>query len=278
MTSPYIHSTPYTGPIQAVVLDWAGTAVDFGCMGPAAVFIEAFHQFDINATIPQARQFMGLEKKDHIRAMLHVPEIETQWKAKKGETPGEAAVDAVYQITEPMMVAAIEKHCEPIDGMLDFVDALRRRDIKIGSSTGYTQPMMDILKPLAAQRGYKPDATVCASDVPQGRPYPWMCFLNAIQLETYPMEAMVKIGDTISDVEEGRNAGMWTVGLTLSGNEMGMTQDQAAALPEEERRQRLADIEARYKQCGAHFVAAGIWECLPLIDTINSRLAKGQRP
>ena len=273
-----ICKSSYTGPVQAVVLDWAGTAVDYGCMGPAAVFVAAFQQFDIEVSISQARQFMGLEKKDHIRAMTQLPQIRSQWRKKKGKAPDEADVQAVYSQTEPMMVEAIANHCAIIDGTLDFAAEIRRRNIKIGSSTGYTRPMVDALVPLAAQQGYTPDAVVCSSDVPAGRPFPWMCYLNAIELNVYPMAAMVKIGDTISDIEEGLNAGMWTIGLTQSGNELGLTAAQAARLSDVERTRQLEAIRKRYETAGAHYVAAGIWECIALVDAIATRLSRGERP
>jgi phosphonoacetaldehyde hydrolase len=273
-----VHQNPYAGPVRAVVLDWAGTAVDHGCLGPAAVFVEAFKSFDVRATFEQARQFMGLEKQEHVRRMLQLGEIAEQWRAQTGRQPAESDVEAVYARTTPMMVEALKKHCELIPGTLEFVDGLRRRDIKIGSCTGYTRPMMDVLAPLAAAAGYSPDAVVCSSDAPAGRPFPWMCYLNAIQLEVYPMAAMVKIGDTLSDIEEGLNAGMWTIGLSRSGNELGLSEQQAAGLPQAELEQRLAAIRERYENAGAHYVADGIWACLPLIDAIGGRLAQGERP
>ncbi len=275
---PTICTTPRTSPVQAVILDWAGTVVDYGCMGPAAVFVTAFQQFEIEASISQARQFMGLEKKDHIRAMTRLPEIRSRWLQTKGKAPDESDVQAIYAKTEPMMVEAVAQHSGVIDGALGFVDGLRRRGIKIGSSTGYTRPMMDALVPLAARQGYSPDAVVCSSDVPAGRPRPWMCFLNAIKLDAYPMASMVKIGDTLTDIEEGLNAGMWTIGLTQSGNELGLTAAQAAGLPDAERTRRLEAIRTRYEKSGTHYVAAGIWECIALVDAIAMRISRGERP
>jgi phosphonoacetaldehyde hydrolase len=138
--------------------------------------------------------------------------------------------------------------------------------------------MMDVLAPEAKKNGYAPDAVLCASDVPAGRPYPWMCFKNAILLGIYPLEAIVKIGDTVADIEEGLNAGMWTVGLTKSGNELGLDQEAADQLPTDELTARLDAIEKRFRDAGAHYVAEGIWECLPVIDDINRRLAVGEQP
>jgi len=269
---------PYTGPVQAVVLDWAGTAVDYGCMGPADVFVKVFSTFDVSVTAAEARQFMGLEKKEHIRSMCRLPAVVEHWEKKHGCPPGEDDVEKLYEKTEPMMVAAIVDHAEPITGLLPFVEAMRTRGIKIGSCTGYTAPMMAVLVQEAARMGYRPDCSVCSSDVPAGRPFPWMCYQNAIRLQTYPFASMIKIGDTVSDIGEGRNAGMWTVGLTQSGNELGLPEDQVAALPKKELNRRLAATETRFTDAGAHYVVKGIWDCLNVVDDITRRLENGEQP
>jgi phosphonoacetaldehyde hydrolase len=150
--------------------------------------------------------------------------------------------------------------------------------MKIGSTTGYTREMMEVLVPEARKKGYEPDAWVAASDVPAGRPYPWMCYQNAIKLQVFPLEAYVKIGDTLVDIEEGLNASMWTIGLALSGNEMGMNQAEAAAQSPEALASRRKQISARMNQAGAHYVVDGIWDCVLIIHEINYRLSRGERP
>ena len=276
--SSFIRRTAYTGPVQGVVLDWAGTAVDFGCMGPVEVFRESFHLFDIDISVSEVRQFMGLMKKDHIRHLCRLPAVSARWRDKFGQLPDEADVEALYAETEPMMVSSIARYSDPVPGLLETVDELRKSGIRIGSSTGYTRQMMEILIPAARRKGYSPDAIVCSTDTPAGRPYPWMCFQNAIQLQIYPMEAMVKIGDTITDIEEGLNAGMWTIGLTKSGNSLGLSLDETDRLDPEILKSRLSEIEISMREAGAHYVAEGIWACLPIIRDINRRLYRGEQP
>jgi hypothetical protein len=58
-----------------------------------------------------------------------------------------------------------------------------------------------------------------------------MCLQNAMQLRIFPMEAIVKVGDTLPDIEEGLNAGMWTIGLAKTGNEVGLNEAEIAKLP-----------------------------------------------
>jgi len=274
----FIQTTQYKGTVQAVILDWAGTSVDYGCMGPGAVFVDLFKKYRVNISISEARQFMGLMKKDHIRAICSLKSVREQWVTAYGRETDENDVTAMYQTIEPMMIEAIARHADLIPGLLTFSDAVRKQGIKIGSSTGYTGPMVDRLISIAREKGYKPDAVVCSTDVPAGRPYPWMCYMNAIRLDVYPMSAMVKIGDTIADIQEGLNAGMWTVGLTRSGNELGLTQNESNALASGDLKQRLKNIGIRFLQAGAHYVAEGIWDCLPVIEDVNIRLARGECP
>lgn len=274
----YVRKSSYKGPVRAVILDWAGTAVDYGCIGPVAVFLEVFGNKGVAPTVAEARGPMGLMKKDHIRAMCAMPSLAARWAAVHGRAPDEEDVEAMYRETEPLMVSVIRNHAEPIPGLLGAVADFREMGLKIGSTTGYTGPMMEVLVPEAARRGYAPDAVRCSTDVPAGRPYPWMCYQNAIALGVYPLEAVVKVGDTVSDVEEGLNAGMWTIALTKSGNELGLPLADVEALDQAELALRLAVIERRLKEAGAHFVVEDIAAVPEVIATINEHLAQGEQP
>lgn len=268
----------YSGKVKAVVLDWAGTAVDHGCMGPAAVFVEVFKSHGIGVSLEEARQFMGIEKKEHIEKICSLSRVGQAWKEKHGRLPNGADVDKLYEMTSTLMVKAIAGHADPIPGVVETAKKLRSMGIKIGSSTGYVKEMMDVLVPLAKEKGYSPDAVVCSSDVPKGRPYPWMCYENAVSLNVYPMSAMVKIGDTIADIEEGRNAGMWTVGITRTGNELGMSLDGVENMDSKVLAANLKKINARFSQAGAHYVLEQVADVIPVIEKINQRLQKGEHP
>ena len=161
---------------------------------------------------------------------------------------------------------------------MEAVAAFRSRGLKIGSTTGYTHEMMEILQNEAKSRGYEPDVTVCATDVPAARPAPWMCVQNAMNLGIYPMESIVKVGDTLPDIEEGLNAGMWTIGLAKTGNEIGLNESEIAALPSEELDKKLHRARTRMFQTGAHYVVDGIADVLPILDLIDARLVKGEQP
>jgi phosphonoacetaldehyde hydrolase len=162
--------------------------------------------------------------------------------------------------------------------MLKDKTAFRQRGLKIGSTTGYTRAIMDQLAPLAARSGYLPDAIVCADEVPAGRPQPWMMFQNALQLKVYPMAAIVKMGDTVPDIEEGLNAGAWTIGLVKTGNEIGLSEVDINALDASALKVRLEAGYARLNQAGAHYVVDSLLDVVPVLADIQARLAQGERP
>lgn len=266
----------YRGDIKAVILDWAGTAVDYGSFAPTAVFLRLFANRGVQITTQDARSGMGLMKKDHLRTILSRPAVIESWESVHGSQPTEADIDDLFERFIPLQLDVLKDYAEPIPGLLNTVKELRLRGIKIGSTTGYIRSMMDILSPEAAKRGYQPDSIVCPNEVPAGRPYPWMCYQNAIQLGVFPMTAMVKVGDTLTDIEEGLNAGMWTVGLSMTGNLVGLNEAEVKALSTEKRDEIRKDAEKQLYQAGAHDVVDGIWDLPVALDKIQARLTQGE--
>lgn len=274
----FVFRRVYRGPVRAVILDWAGTTVDYGSFAPTAVFFRLFKSRGITITADDARSGMGLMKKDHLRAILARPAVAEAWRAVHGAPATDADVDEMFEQFVLLQTAVLADYADPIPGLLDVLKELRGRGIKIGSTTGYLSEMMAVLGPEAARRGYAPDCIVCPDHVPAGRPYPWMCYLNAIQLGVYPNEAIVKVGDSLPDIEEGLNAGMWSVGVALTGNLLGLTQVEVEALAPEERQAARERIAEQLYRAGAHEVIDGIWDLPQALARIEHRLAQGERP
>ena len=268
----------YRGPIKAVILDWAGTTVDYGSMAPTAVFIRLFEKEGVRIAMEDARSGMGLMKKDHLRTILARPQVADAWKAVHGSPASDEDVDHLFDRFVPMQLEVLKEYAKPIPGLLDAIRELRGRGMMIGSTTGYIRSMMDVLAPEAKARGYAPDCIVCSDEVPAGRPFPWMCYQNAMQLDVFPMQAMIKVGDTLPDIEEGLNAGMWSVGLSQTGNLLGLSETEADALKPKEREAANQRVAAQLYQAGAHCVVDGIWGLPAAISNIESRLALGECP
>jgi phosphonoacetaldehyde hydrolase len=274
----FVFQRTYRGPLKGIILDWAGTTMDYGCYAPAVVFVEVYKRKQVPISIQEARVPMGAHKKVHIRKISQIEAVAQRWEEVHHRRPTEEDIEAMFQEFIPLQLACLADYADLIPGTLEAVKDFRGRGLKIGSTTGYTGDMMALLLNEARRRGYEPDATVCATDVPAGRPEPWMCLQNAMHLRIFPMEAIVKVGDTLPDIEEGLNAGMWTIGLAKTGNEVGLNESEINQLPADVLKTKLAVAYQRMQQTGAHYVVDGISNVPPILDDINARLARGERP
>ena len=262
--------------VQGVICDWAGTMVDFGSLSPVAAFKEAFTKFGFDVSFEEIRAHMGMLKLDHTKAILE--SAKNRFFDQFGRYPELEDAKAIYHHFEPALFHSLKEHSKPIRGAVSFAEALKHKDIKLGSTTGYTCSMMEVVLNEAGKEGYRPECYICPSAYLPGRPHPFMIIKNAIELEMYPLSSVVKIGDTVSDIREGLNAGCWSIGVAMSGNELGLSQEELEALPMEIKEEKIADARKRLKDAGAHYVLDGIWEALPLIEIINEKIIQGEKP
>lgn len=268
----------YRGRLKAILLDWAGTTMDYGCYAPAVVFVQVYERKGVPISMNEARAPMGAHKKVHIRKISQQDAVRERWQQAHGRAPNEDDVEAMFKDFVPLQMNVLADYADLIPGTLDAVNEFRARGLKIGSTTGYTREMMDLLQNEAARRGYIPDSTVCAADVPEGRPAPYMCLQNMLNLQVYPPEAIVKVDDTLPGIEEGLNAGMWTIGLAKTGNEIGLNAQEIGQLQPDELDAKLQRGYTRMAQCGAHYVVDGIWDVPGVLEDIDARLQSGARP
>jgi len=244
---------------EAVIFDWAGTLVDFGSLAPTQIFVEAFATFEINITLAQARGPMGLSKRDHIRTLLEESDILAQWQQRFGAAPGDREIDAIYERFMPMQIDKVGAYSQPIPGAVETLTWLRAQGLKIGSCSGYPRQVLDVLLPLAAANGITPDHVVAGDELPAGgRPGPFMALANVLALKIGDVRRCVKVDDTAPGIEEGRNAGMWCVGISLAGNEVGLTADALSRLPTAEVDELRQIASRRLLAAGAHVVIDSI--------------------
>ena len=258
--------------LKALVLDWAGTTVDFGCLAPARTLQQLFTQAGVKLTEAETRRDMGLPKKEHIRGILSMARIRDAWQQIRSHEPADADVDEMYDAFIPLQFTCLEEYSSLIPGVADAVENFRRRGLKIGSTTGYTRAMLDLLVNKSKTEGYEPDCSLTPEEVGAGRPHPFMMFEAAIRLKVYPMAAIAKIGDTPADVLEGLNAGTWSIGVAATGNMIGLAREDFSSLPDARKEQLLAEARAGLAAAGAHYVVDTLDELDPVLDDINARL------
>jgi phosphonoacetaldehyde hydrolase len=250
--------------VRAVIFDWAGTTIDFGSLAPVRTLQRVFREADLPITEEEARRDMGIAKRDHIEAILRA----------KGLEPSAADVDSLYQRFIPLQFACLREYSQVIDGVPEITETLRHKGIKIGSTTGYTRAMLDILMQEAGKQGYVPDCSFSPEDAGAGRPYPFMIYAAAVKMQVYPLSAVVKVGDTESDISEGLNAGVWSVGVAATGNGVGLSEKEFLSLEAEERDQKIAKARQRLVEAGAHYVIDTLAELTTVIEDIELHLER----
>lgn len=254
------------GKIEGVIFDWAGTTVDYGCFAPVQAFSHMFSEFGLTPTMDEIRKPMGMLKREHIKTVLSMSRMRNQFMEKKGREFSEEDVDQMNGAFEGKLLAILHQFAQPKPYVLETVKILRQRGIKIGSTTGYTDEMMDIVTKKAAEQGYAPDAWFSPNSTGNvGRPYPYMIFKNMMELKMASVEGVIKVGDTVSDILEGKAAGVITVGVIEGSSESGLREDEYKKLSGNEKIALAEKIERRYKDAGADYVVSDIRGVLEFI-------------
>jgi phosphonoacetaldehyde hydrolase len=264
--------------LQAAILDWAGTVVDFGSFAPTRIFVEAFSTVGIEVSLEEARGPMGIGKRDHIRTLCNEPAIAERFQRRLGRLPNDTDVNEIYKRFMPLQISKVGEYSTLIPGALKSIAALRQAGLKIGSTSGYPKEVMEKLAPLASAAGFSPDYIVASDEVPKGRPSPAQALANVIALGVDDVSACVKVDDTLPGILEGRSAGMWTVALRLSGNLLGLTWEEYRGLSSERLSSERQRIDIIFAPSKPHYLIDTIADLPPIITDINARLARGETP
>ncbi len=238
--------------IEAVIFDWAGTTVDYGCFAPVQAFIEVFKEFGMEVTMEETRKPMGMLKWDHIKTMLEMPRIHDLWLQAHGREVENKDIDEMHDAFTGKLMGILDQFSDPKPYVVETIETLRKMGLKIGSTTGYTDQMMEVVTKVAKEKGYEPDFWITPNSVENyGRPYPYMVFENLKHLHVTSVHAAVKVGDTISDIKEGIAAGVTTVGIIEGSSLMGLTQEEFENLTDKEKQLCYEKVEKQYKDAGA---------------------------
>lgn len=266
--------------VEALILDWAGTAVDYGSIAPTSIFVEAFAKaYDFKISLAEARGPMGMGKWDHIKTLGQMPEVDRRWREQFGKSMDDATVDHIYETFMPLQKTKVADRSMPLTGVVNLIDKLRASGIKIGSCSGYPREVMKVLAKATGEHGYQPDCIVCSDDLAAGsRPGPWMALQNVIEMGIKDVAHCIKFDDSAPGISEGLRAGMWTVGISLTGNAIGLSEEEWQQCSPSEQAVLEEQANAELGNAGAHYIVRSLAEALPIIQSINARIARGERP
>jgi len=263
----------YTGPVRLVILDISGTVCDgpqdlrhlypnddgIAVKGPVIVFERMFRNFGMSVDWATIRRPMGKFKKEQLRDILQIPEVDAQFRQVHKRTWGDGDIDKMFEMFRPEMakVGVSEDLIRPFEGVREAIDELRAAGIKVGCDTGYSKEAADaIYSTLADKHGIVFDVVADSENV-RGRPTPFLVYDCMYKANVYPPAAVVKADDIKAGVQEGANSGAWTVGLYATG---------------------MHDFET-LKEAGADYLVPGVRQLPSLIfNEIQPRLLRGGMP
>src|SRR5262245_45173148 len=112
--------------LEAVIFDWAGTMVDHGSLAPVRAVTELFNRHGIQLRDEVVRRDMGIFKKDHIRRILQLDEISSEWSRKAGRPPSEDDVEKLFAKFLPLQMEILGRYSQLIEGAAEISEMLQR--------------------------------------------------------------------------------------------------------------------------------------------------------
>ncbi|HTL08533.1 MAG TPA: phosphonatase-like hydrolase [Chitinophagaceae bacterium] len=203
--------------IKMVVFDMAGTTVNEDNV-VYKTLQQAINEKGFNFTLNEVLlEGAGKEKLQAIKSILNV----------FAEKEDDALAADIYQRFETLLTAAYDtQNILPQDNALAVFHALREKGIKVILNTGYnTATASSLIRKLGWTKGIDFDGLITATDVLKNRPHPDMILLAMQQFSVSNAAEVAKVGDSIIDIEEGKNAGCSiTVGITTGAHTLQQLQ------------------------------------------------------
>lgn len=186
---------------KLIVFDLAGTTVrDTNTVG--SCLQAALEGAGVSVTVDDVNSIMGQPKPVAIATLL-----------ERYDTDGD--VDEIYKEFRRLMIETYETSPDvaEIPGTTETFVALRNKGLRVTVDTGFERDITDVV---LTRMGWDDlvDDSISSDEVENGRPYPDMILELCRRAGVEPSET-VKVGDTPSDIEEGRRAGAGcVVGVT----------------------------------------------------------------
>lgn len=273
----------YTDKIKLAILDWSGTTIDPHVIAPAVSFVNVFKKHGVPITMSEARKPMGLRKDLHIQEILKMPDVIKRWKDSKGYAPTDNDAELLFSDYIPLQNECLPQYTTLLPNVINTAKYLRNNlNIKIGTTTGFTRSMVDVILENTKKQGYTPDTNVAGDEIDNGlgrRPNPFMIYRNMLNLDIWPIQSVVKVDDTVGGVGEGLNAGCWTVGISSFSNYNDIDDlEHWNGLTNQEKNDKIANSRDILINSNAHYVIDDISQLPFVIKEINFRLSSGEHP
>tara|TARA_B100001094_G_C18088879_1_gene749282 strand:- start:254 stop:1042 length:789 start_codon:yes stop_codon:yes gene_type:complete len=256
--------------IRLAVFDLGGTIVDKYSLSP---FISLKHAFKMKGlNIPNRLIFkdMGIEKHEHIRAILKDKDISKKWIQKYGESPNNNSTMSVFDEFIKYQLDDGIKNIEILPETKSCIKWLGDNNISTGVTTGFNRPIMNAIKEKLLDEEIYIDKYVSSTCLGKpGRPNPYMMneIINSLSIDN--PRRVLKIDDTCVGIKEGKNAGCITIGVAKWSINMKI-KDYNEELSKEEYIERLKDSREELWSAKPDYVIDSLNELPKVINHINT--------
>lgn len=274
----------YTGSVRACIFDWSGTLIDKYSFAPVNALITTLKDYNIDPKVHDIRQSMGVKKDKHIQHILNIPDIKSQWLNNFDSPPSHEDINDIYKKFKHNQKNIITEYTELFPEAKQLFRELKRSrktsQIKIAGTTGFSSDITNIILNDIKKQGIFFDTWVSGDDVNYGsRPNPFMLYKCMENLNIPEIKSVIKIDDTVAGIQEGLNAGCWTVGVVKWSNHLNVESiDDYMKLTLNEKFSIKNNCKEKFKQNGAHFVIDNIYDMRKVIKAVNEKLNNGIKP
>ncbi len=257
--------------IRAVIFDWTGTVIDYGSQAPVVALKRAFQKFGLIVGQQQIRQDLGLGQDIHIRRLMADSVLQQQWEASHKGLPISLGAELIYDQFVAEMRAVLPKYAQLRTGFSRLLSFLQNQGIRFATTTSYSSELLGEILPIVKESGFAPQVNITPGDVDgYGRPNPNMIQAAMAELGIHNARFVVKVGDTVNDILEGKAAGALTVGIVEGSNLIGLSKREFNACSLEEQNSLKNQAVQAFEAAGADYVVDDTKQLISLIKELDS--------
>jgi phosphonatase-like hydrolase len=195
--------------IDLVIFDLGGTTIEDAGQVPEA-FSSVLGRHGIEVTAEAVRTVRGASKREAIRRFL-------ERQSPGGDDIASRTEHLFTEFRQCLAALYAASGIRTICGAADVFARLRRRGVKVALNTGFDRTITELILHTTGWQKDTVDAVICGDDVAQGRPAPYLIFHAMEATGVVDVHRVANVGDTVLDLQAGKNAGVrWNIGV-LSG-------------------------------------------------------------
>lgn len=199
-------------PIKLLVFDMAGTTVNEGGIVYKTLY-NTIKDCDLDIKEDEISNWYGANKYevlDHFLMKSNIVSSSQNKDKMRSELYNKFDTNLKHNYFSDNKLKLINDEIPPL------FNKIREKDIKIALNTGYNKDIQEAIINKLDMKAFIDDY-ISSEEVSKGRPYPYMIYKLMERNKINSSSHVVKIGDSVNDILEGKNANCKATIGVLSG-------------------------------------------------------------